>query len=328
MSELKKSPAISIVIPIYNAERYLAECLASLARQTFRDFEVIAVNDGSADGSLALLRRAEKEYDFLRVIDQENGGVSAARNNGMAAARGEYLGFVDADDYAAPNYLERLYRTCVDNDADISCCYYYYKFDAPEFLWQYPFRCHGIFDRTQAMNLLLHDTQMQGLMWNKLFRRSLFTENHIVFPAMKCLEDMIVMNQLFSHIHRLAVIDEPLYYYRKHSSSALASITPGKINDFMKAMVLVRQMLEKSGQFEKYRRSYRALLRKTGTCCYLYTAKMHARQLRPQGSLRNLKALHRALRFYASDDFSADADVSVVSDVVYMPAEFEKDYIR
>ena len=96
----------------------------------------------------------------------------------------------------------------------------------------------------------------------------------------------------------------------------------------MKAMVLVRQMLEKSGQFEKYRRSYRALLRKTGTCCYLYTAKMHARQLRPQGSLRNIKALHRALRFYASDDFSADADVSVVSDVVYMPAEFEKDYIR
>lgn len=325
---MKKAPSISIVIPIYNAERYLAECLASLGRQTFRDFEVIAVNDGSTDGSLALLRRAEREYPFLRVIDQENGGVSAARNNGMAAARGAYLGFVDADDYVAPNYLERLYRTCVDTGAEISCCYYYYKFDAPEFLWKYPFRCHGVFDRTQAMNLLLHDTQMQGLMWNKLFRRELFTENQILFPAMKCLEDMIVMNQLFSHINRLAVIDEPLYYYRKHGGSALSAITPAKINDFMKAMALVRSMLEKSGQFERYRRSYQALLRKTGTCCYLYTAKMHARGLRPQGSLRNIKALHRALRFFASDDFSPDADVSAISDVVYMPGDLEKDYIR
>ena len=86
---MNQTPRISLVIPIYNAERFLGECLASLAKQTFRDFEVIAVNDGSTDGSLALLRRLEKEYDFLRVIDQENGGVSAARNNGMAAARGE-----------------------------------------------------------------------------------------------------------------------------------------------------------------------------------------------------------------------------------------------
>lgn len=328
MSDSNQTPVISLIIPIYNAERYLAECLGSLARQTFRDFEVIAVNDGSTDGSLALLRRMERQYSFLRVIDQENGGVSAARNNGMAAARGEYLGFVDADDYVAPQYLERLYRTCVDNNAEISCCYYYYKFEAPDFLWKYPFRCHGVFDRTQAMNKLLHDTQMQGLMWNKLFQRRLFTENNITFPAMKCLEDMIVMNQLFAHINRLAVIDEPLYYYRKHGGSALAAITPSKINDFMKAMVLVRGMLEKSGRFAQYRRSYQALLKKTGTCCYLYTIKMHARQLHPQGCLQNLKGLHRALRFFASDDFTPDADVEKFSDVVYLEGELEKDYIR
>ena len=325
---MNQTPRISLVIPIYNAERFLGECLASLAKQTFRDFEVIAVNDGSTDGSLALLRRLEKEYGFLRVIDQENGGVSAARNNGMAAARGEYLGFVDADDYVSPRYLERLYRTCVETGAEIACCYYFYKFDAPEFLWEYPFRCHGVFNRTEAMNLLLHDTQMQGLMWNKLFLRSLFTEHNVTFPAMNCLEDMIAMHRLFPYINRLAVIDEPLYYYRKHGASALSRITPSKINDFTKAMVLVREMLEEEGRFGQYERSYRALLKKTSTCCYLYTIKMHARQLRPQGCLRNLRALRRAFRYYGSEGFAAPEDASVVSDVVYMPGKLEKDYIR
>ena len=175
-------PVISVIIPVYNAERYLRECLTSLVNQTFRAYEIIAVNDGSTDGSLAILRHFQKDWPQLRVIDQENGGVSAARNVGMAAARGEYLGFMDADDTVAPNYLERLYRTCVDTGAEISCCYYYYRMDNSDFLWKYPFRCHGVFNRSEAMTKLLHDTQMQGLMWNKLFQRRLFTENNITFP--------------------------------------------------------------------------------------------------------------------------------------------------
>ena len=115
-------PVISVIIPVYNAERYLRECLTSLVNQTFRAYEIIAVNDGSTDGSLAILRHFQKDWPQLRVIDQENGGVSAARNVGMAAARGEYLGFMDADDTVAPNYLERLYRTCVVTGAEVSCC--------------------------------------------------------------------------------------------------------------------------------------------------------------------------------------------------------------
>ena len=121
---------------------------------------------------------------------------------------------------------------------------------------------------------------------------------------MKCLEDMVVMHQLFAHITKLAVIDEALYYYRKHGGSALSAITPAKINDFMKAMVMVRLLLEQAGRFEQYRQSYRALLRKTGVCCYLYTLKMHLVSRRPQGCVRNLKNLHRSLRFYLSDGFS------------------------
>lgn len=321
-----KKPAISIVIPVYNAARYVAQCLDSLVEQTFRDFEVIAVNDGSTDGSLDILRYYERKYPYFHVIDQKNGGVSRARNAGMAQARGEYLGFMDADDTAAPTYLERLYRTCVDNNAEIACCYYYYRFEEPSFLFQYPFRCHGVYNRTQAMNKLLHDTQIQGLMWNKLFLRSLFTDNNITFPAMKCLEDMIVMNQLFAHINRLAVIDEPLYYYTQHKESALGSINASKINDFMKAMVMVRLMLERGGQYEKYRRSYQALIRKTGVCCYLYVLRLHGREKCMQGCVRNLRALYRGFRYCTSEEFSPTAKAPELADQVVMPGRLEKDY--
>ena len=136
MPNLIKDPEISIVIPVYNVERFLHKCLDTLEAQTYRNFEIIAVNDGSPDKCPEILREFEKKYENITVLDQENQGMSAARNAGMAVARGKYLCFVDSDDYVAPTYLEELYNAVTQNEADIACCYYYYHFVNSDLLYK------------------------------------------------------------------------------------------------------------------------------------------------------------------------------------------------
>lgn len=320
-----ENPKVSVVIPAYNVERYIGKCLSTLVEQTFEDFEIIVVNDGSKDGTLAILRHFEERYPFITVIDQKNAGISQARNAGIASARGENLCFVDSDDYVAPTFLEELYNALTSTDADIACCFYYFRFVENNFLFEYPFRCHGVFNRTQAMNKLLRDVQVQSLMWNKMYRRSLFTDYDIKFPSM-CFEDMAISNKLFSHADRVVVIDRPLYYYNQHPSSTLATMNANKINDFIRAVALVRISLECSGTYEKYKKSYLALTRKTCGCCYLYVLKMHNEKKCMRGCMTNMKRISRAIKHYSADEFRPTTMFSELPDVVESPEQLEKDY--
>ena len=124
--------------------------------------------------------------------------------------------------------------------------------------------------------MLLHDFSLQSLVWNKLFKRSLFEEKKIRFPKM-CFEDLAVMNQVFAGADRVAISNEPLYYYNKHSASTLATIDAKKINDFLRSIAMVRTALEESGEFRKYRRSYWLLTRKphcvAGRICLRFIGK-------------------------------------------------------
>ena len=119
---MKQKNCISVIVPVYNAERCLAACVDSLLAQTYADFEVLLVDDGSADTSPAICDRYAAADDRVRVIHQKNAGVGAARNAGLDAARGDYLAFVDADDTVLPDYLETLYRDITEQDVDIVCC--------------------------------------------------------------------------------------------------------------------------------------------------------------------------------------------------------------
>ena len=115
-------PVISVIVPVYKVERYLHECVHSLLAQTFSDIEVILVDDGSPDGCGAICDAYAKSDSRVCVIHQKNGGLSCARNTGIAHARGEYLCFVDSDDYVAPDYCETLYAMLKDSDCDFSVC--------------------------------------------------------------------------------------------------------------------------------------------------------------------------------------------------------------
>lgn len=297
----------------------------SLINQTFTDFEIIAVNDGSKDESLDILRRFEEKYHFITVINQKNSGIAPTRNIGLAHARGEYVCFVDSDDYVAPTYLEELYNACVENDCPISCCYYYFRFVENDFIFEYPFRCHGVFTRVEAMNKLLRDVQIQSLLWNKMYKRSLFTDYEITFPSM-CFEDMAIANKLFAHIDRVVVIDRPLYYYNQHPASTLATMNANKINDFIRAIALVRISLERNGQYEKYKKSYLALTRKTCGCCYMYVLKLHNEKKCMRGCMTNMKRVSRAIKHYSADEFSPTTMFGELPDVVDTPKKLEKDY--
>lgn len=323
MAEKNTDPKISIIIPVYKVEKYLAQCLNSLVTQTFKDFEIIAVNDGSPDGSREILRRFEEKYDFITVLDQENSGQAQARNNGLKLARGEYVTFVDSDDYVAPNYLMELYRACEDNGADISCCYYYFRFPESEFLFEYPFRCHGVFTRSQALHKLLHDVQIQSLLWNKLYKRRLFIENEIEFPTM-CFEDLAVLHKVFAKANKVVVLDEALYYYSQHSGSTLANVSANKINDYIRAIAMVRISLERNGLYEKYKKSFAALTRKTCGCCYFYVFKLHNRKKCMKGCFSNMRRVSRAIKHYKTDEFNPTVNFDSFPEVVNTPEKVQK----
>ena len=197
MTNLEQNPKISVIIPVYNVEKFLAKCMSSLVHQTIQvPYEIIAVNDGSPDNCLEILREFEQAYDFVTIINQPNMGMSTARNAGMKIARGAYWCFVDSDDYVTPDYLEELYKAVTENDADIACCYYYYRYVKSGLTYEYPVRCHGVFNNEQAMHKLLHDLQIQSLVWNKIYKSSLFTDYNITFPVM-AFEDMAIANRIF-----------------------------------------------------------------------------------------------------------------------------------
>lgn len=312
-------------MPVYNVEKFIGKCLSSLVDQTFTDFEIIAVNDGSTDDCLDILNRYKERYSFITVINQQNGGLSQARNAGLKVARGEYLCFVDSDDYVAPTYLEELYNACVNNGCDIACCYYYFRFVENGFLFEYPFRCKGVFSRTEAMNKLLRDIQIQSLMWNKLYKRSLFADYDIQFPNM-CFEDVAIANRVFNHAEKIVVIDRPLYYYNQHPASALATMNADKINDFIRAIAMVRISLEKNGLYEKYKKSYLALTRKICACCYMYVLKLHNEKKCMRGCMANMKRVSRAIKHYSGDDFTPTTMFNELPNVVDTPEKLEKDY--
>ncbi len=325
MAEKENTPEISVIIPVYNVEKFIGRCLLSLVGQTFRSYEVIAVNDGSTDSSGDILRSFAEKYDFIKVIDQKNAGASKARNAAIRAARGKYFSFVDSDDYVAPTFLEELYYACKDYDADISCCYYYFHYIENDLLLEYPFRCKGVLDRTQAMKKLLHDVQIQSLLWNKLYRRELFTDYNITFPSM-CFEDIATLDKIFLHANRVVVLDRPLYYYNQHASSTLATISTEKINDFVQSMAMVRLSLEGNGVYEKYKKSFKAMLNKTCGCCHLYIMQIHAEKKCFRGFLANIRRVDRILRELSEEDFDTSAFVRERPDIVAEPQKLEKDY--
>lgn len=204
-------PKISVVIPAYNVAPYLRECLDSVLSQTYENLEVLLVDDGSTDETPVLCDAYAARDGRITVIHRENGGISAARNSGLDAATGEFIGFVDADDRAAPQLYRLLYDGLIRLDADISVCNFYHEDPVRKTLDEEGPRAEAVLQNGDATRLLLRDEELKNYMWNKLFRAELF--ECIRFPAGEKFEDISTTYKLFERARRVALLPVSAYYY-------------------------------------------------------------------------------------------------------------------
>ena len=209
---------ISIIVPVYNTEKYLRKCIDSILAQTYRDIEVILVDDGSTDGSGAICDEYEKTDERVRVIHKENGGQATARNMALDEARGEYVGFVDSDDYISPSMYEELLSAASMNNADIAmCARYNVNEKTGEELASFCLDDKTVMNRTEALRRLCVYDSVDSSPCDKLIRKELF--GSIRFPAGYICEDVDVIFRLFDKAERIVHIGEPMYYYLQRRGS-------------------------------------------------------------------------------------------------------------
>lgn len=254
---------VSVIIPVYNVEKYLRECLDSVVNQTLKDLEIICVDDGSTDGSPAILAEYAAKDPRLTVITQANAGAGAARNRGLDVATGEYLFFFDPDDYAATTMLEKLVARADATNADVVLAGRR-TLDAAtgkisEFLWPLPrLSALGETFPPEAAKTLVADVGTAP--WNKLFRRSFIADEKIRFQEVRRSNDVaFVCTALYAAL-RLAVASVSEYVFRRGRAGSLQSQKDKDLTAFAVAFRQLRVELEARGLFEKFGRQYRNLV--------------------------------------------------------------------
>lgn len=207
------SPKISIIVPVYNMEKVMCRALDSLVAQTYRDYEVILVDDGSTDGSPAICDEYAQKYPYFRVIHKCNGGLSSARNAGMAEARGEWITFCDPDDYTYPCWLENFTHN-INNDVDLVC----QGFDATKAEFGQNFDKFSVAVKFEGNPFSLYEILLRnnclGYTWCKLYKGSVITQYSLRFDtSINLREDEIFILQYLFHIKKAVAVDKMGYHY-------------------------------------------------------------------------------------------------------------------
>lgn len=210
-------PKISLSVAVYNSEDYLPKCIDSILNQTMNDFEVLLINDGSTDKSGKICDEYAAKDKRVKVIHQQNVGLSQVRNVALEHSTGEYIGFVDGDDWIAPTMLETLYTLCHEHDAPISMCPYLSVDEQGQPLNRPPDRKRIEFMSNKDALKRTYENKLTGyVLWNKLFKRSLFAG--VNFPVQRDFQDAAVLYQLLHKAKKVIFIEEPLYFYLRRRS--------------------------------------------------------------------------------------------------------------
>lgn len=220
---------ISVIVPVYNSEKFLEKCLNSLINQEFQDIEFICVNDGSKDRSLEILNTYAKKDKRLKIIDLANSGPSIARNKGLEIAQGEYIGFVDSDDWLDFDFFKKLYTSAKKYDADIaasgikrhkSCKWkYYIKFKKEKFT-----------DDT-IEKFKLCDVPDKCYVWNKIYKASELKKHNITFEPNTYFEDRCFTAEALIYLKRLVTVPDIYYHYRVNYNSIVKTKSLKKSED-------------------------------------------------------------------------------------------------
>lgn len=275
-------PTVSIIVPVYNVEQYLKECLDSIKNQTFKDWECILVDDGSKDSSAAMCDEYAEEDSRFRVIHKQNGGLSSARNAALKIVRGDYIGFVDADDWIEPEMFQTLYQLIIENNADISMVGYRVEYKGRHSTKHLTDKLEVI-DREEAMRGICYD-RLPNYVWNKLHKRSIITCD---FPDGRNFEDIYVYSKWLRNVDRMVISPTPLYHYRMRRGSII-HVDPAKnrYDFFLSCIDRLNMMKDLDADLANDDAKYVFINKSAVTACKIIARSVKNRKLRIDTVLR------------------------------------------
>ena len=245
---------VSVIIPVYNVENYLDQCLTSIVNQTLKEIEIICVNDSSTDGSLEILNKYAKQDTRVQVVTQKNAGAGAARNRGMAMATGKYLAFLDADDFFEADLLEKQYQMAETDKADFVVCksdqYHTEKKEYVQVSWvvrekelppYHPFSYRQMTDNVFKVFV--------GWAWDKLYRRSFVEQYHLKFQEQRTSNDMLFVFSAIVMAKKIAIVQEILIHQRRDTKDSLSKTRENSWWCFYDALTALREKLIEEDKF-------------------------------------------------------------------------------
>ena len=244
----KSNPKVSVIVPVYNVEKYLKKCLDSLVNQTLNDIEIIIVNDGSPDNSKKIIKEYKKKYpSIIKVLDQTNQGLSDARNNALSLTTSKYIMYVDSDDYVATDMVEKMYNKIVKDNADVVIC------------------GNNVVD--ENYNLILstypsnnnYSNDIEKIIfgnmcaWNKIYKKSLLVNNNLKFRSKVWYEDLDYSYKVFAKAEKTTFLEENLYNYLLRSNSIMNS---QKANRNLEILQALNEIIKYSKSNKIYKKNY------------------------------------------------------------------------
>lgn len=244
---------ISIVVPAYNSSEWIARCIDSLIGQKYKDIEIILVNDGSTDETLDIMRKYEKKHNNIKIIDIPHSGQSRARNIGIQNSNGEYLCFVDSDDYIDEYYCLEL-RKAIEN-VDMAICgvkTYLYE----EFFEEVKAQRAEILTNVELIRKILKLDDFTHIVANKMFRRKILESNNLKYCEDRLYEDMVFAYESALCCSSVAIIDQSLYSYMTRKDSTFTTFTSKRIVDYLFAIDIIHQKLSNSDIYLDIKQDY------------------------------------------------------------------------
>lgn len=297
---------ISVIVPVYKVELYLNRCIESLVRQTYKYLEIILVDDGSPDECPNICDKWSEKDNRIRVIHKMNGGLSSARNAGLAVAKGEYIAFLDSDDWIHTEFIEHLYTTIKDYKVDIAAC---------DIRWVYTENqdeeknkpSAKVYSAEEALETLINGETFRAVAWNKLYHKNLLIDER--FEAGRYHEDEFFTYRIMAKASKLAYVNEKLYYYFQREGSIMNSISYkhlDALDAYLERIAYFKDLYPKLYKIDKMRFCI--------ACIYFYQETFKLNDKEKRECKNRIKTSRRSIRFNCSElkQYSLKELISIV----------------
>lgn len=306
--ELKGSPKISVIVPMYKVEKYIPRCMESIRKQSFTDFEVLMIDDGSPDRSAELAEEFATKDERFVLFHKPNGGLSDARNYGLARAKGEYVVFIDSDDCIHKDYLQVLYDECIKNHAEISYCSFYNSFLMSKItLPSFSRIKSGVFEKEKALNMLISDKYLHSFAWNKMYKKSLFTDNGIIYPKIY-FEDVATSPRVFFHANQVAVTNRRLYYYERRGGSIMSTMDMKKVNHLLLSILFITDYVCRHHAYDTYKSSIDRISKKMYMINWYSIINEHVKAWHFKGMKENFRINRKLYEYLIAEEYTPARD--------------------